>query len=70
MIAGVEIEMFVKPPFQIWCYFEEDRLSDRRPKLAGQEAKARRGELFKRLPVGYARDPAGKIMFHPENYQN
>src|SRR5271156_4284656 len=34
--------------------------------LAGQEAKARRGELFKRLPVGYARDPAGKIMFHPD----
>src|SRR5262249_37984088 len=33
--------------------------------LAGQEAKARRGELFKRLPVGYARDPVGKIMFHP-----
>ena len=25
--------------------------------LAGQEAKARRGELFKRLPIGYARDP-------------
>jgi Recombinase/Recombinase zinc beta ribbon domain len=34
--------------------------------LAGQEAKARRGELFKRLPVGYARDPAGKIMFYPD----
>src|SRR6201997_215447 len=34
--------------------------------LAGQEAKARRGELFKRLPVGYARDPGGKIMFHPD----
>src|SRR5499433_4248174 len=34
--------------------------------LAGQEAKARRGELFKRLPVGYARDPVGKIMFHPD----
>src|ERR1035438_5813553 len=33
---------------------------------AGQESKARRGELFKRLPVGYARDPVGKIMFHPD----
>src|SRR5260370_926553 len=34
--------------------------------LAGQEAKARRGELFKRLPIGYARDPVGKIAFHPD----
>src|SRR5215510_5738357 len=34
--------------------------------LAGQEAKARRGELFKRLPIGYARDPVGKIMFCPD----
>src|SRR6202008_4813959 len=34
--------------------------------LAGQEAKARRGELFKRLPIGYARDPVGEIMFHPD----
>src|SRR5580704_3245990 len=34
--------------------------------LAGQEAKARRGELFKRLPIGYARGPVGKIMFHPD----
>src|SRR5262245_37753555 len=34
--------------------------------LAGQEAKARRGELFKRLPIGYARDPVGKMMFHPD----
>src|SRR5580693_409483 len=34
--------------------------------LAGQESKARRGELFKRLPIGYARDPVGKIMFHPD----
>src|SRR5437868_1777848 len=33
---------------------------------AGQESKARRGELFKRLPIGYARDPAGKIVFHPD----
>ena len=34
--------------------------------LAGQESKARRGELFKRLPVGYARDPLGKVVFHPD----
>jgi len=33
---------------------------------AGQESKARCGELFKRLPVGYARDGAGKIVFHPD----
>jgi DNA invertase Pin-like site-specific DNA recombinase len=33
---------------------------------AGQESKARRGELFKRLPVGYVRDPLGKIAFHPD----
>jgi DNA invertase Pin-like site-specific DNA recombinase len=31
---------------------------------AGQESKARRRELFKRLPVGYALDPLGKIVFH------
>src|SRR6201982_3272889 len=34
--------------------------------LAGQESKARRGELFKRLPIGYAREPVGKIAFHPD----
>src|SRR6202022_148632 len=34
--------------------------------LAGQEPKARRGELLKSLPIGYARDPVGKIMFHPD----
>jgi len=34
--------------------------------LAGQESKARRGELFKRLPVGYARDGTGKIVLHPD----
>src|ERR1700758_4427018 len=34
--------------------------------LAGQESKARRGELFKRLPVGYAQDPVGKVVFHPD----
>lgn len=33
---------------------------------AGQESKARRGELFKRLPVGYILDPMGKIVFHPD----
>jgi DNA invertase Pin-like site-specific DNA recombinase len=33
---------------------------------AGQESKARRGELFKRLPVGYARDGQGKIVLHPD----
>ncbi len=34
--------------------------------LAGQESKARRGEMFKRLPVGYVRDAMGKIDFHPD----
>src|SRR5580698_226274 len=34
--------------------------------LAGQEAKARRGELFKRLPVGYVLDAMGKVVFHPD----
>src|ERR1700719_4280346 len=33
---------------------------------AGQESKARRGELFKRLPVGYARDALGKVVLHPD----
>src|SRR5205823_5524302 len=33
---------------------------------AGQESKARRGELFKRLPVGYALDLAGKAVLHPD----
>ena len=33
---------------------------------AGQESKARRGELFKRLPVGYALDSLGKVVFHPD----
>jgi len=32
----------------------------------GQEAKARRGELFKRLPVGYVRDSTGEVVFHPD----
>ena len=34
--------------------------------LAGQESKARRGELFKRLPVGYALDLLGKVVWHPD----
>src|ERR1700724_1439627 len=33
---------------------------------AGQESKARRGELFKRLPVGYVRDLTGKVVFNPD----
>jgi hypothetical protein len=33
---------------------------------AGQESKARRGELFKRLAVGYVLDPAGKVALHPD----
>ena len=32
----------------------------------GQESKARRGELFKRLPVGYVRDATGKVALHPD----
>jgi DNA invertase Pin-like site-specific DNA recombinase len=34
--------------------------------LAGQESKARRGELFKRLPVGYVLDAVGKVVVHPD----
>src|SRR5260370_32050103 len=38
-----------------------------RPRLlAGQESEARRGELFKRLPVGYVLDAMGKVVFHPD----
>jgi DNA invertase Pin-like site-specific DNA recombinase len=33
---------------------------------AGQESKARRGELFKRLPIGYVLDGLGKVAFHPD----
>ena len=33
---------------------------------AGQESKARRGELFKRLPVGFVLDAMNKIAFHPD----
>jgi DNA invertase Pin-like site-specific DNA recombinase len=33
---------------------------------AGQESKARRGELFKRLPVGYVLDPVRKVALHPD----
>src|SRR6202163_3150754 len=32
----------------------------------GQESKARRGELFKRLPVGFVLDPMGKVVLHPD----
>jgi DNA invertase Pin-like site-specific DNA recombinase len=32
----------------------------------GQESKARRGELFKRLPVGFDLDGTGKVVFHPD----
>ena len=31
---------------------------------AGQESKARRGELLKRLPVGYIKDANGKVVLH------
>src|ERR1700721_1355122 len=34
--------------------------------LAGQESRARRGELFKRLPIGYARDAVDKVVLHPD----
>jgi DNA invertase Pin-like site-specific DNA recombinase len=33
---------------------------------AGQESKARRGELLKRLPVGYVKDGTGKVLLHPD----
>src|SRR6202166_3447318 len=33
---------------------------------AGQESKARRGEMFKRLPIGYVLDPMGKVALHPD----
>src|SRR6266568_7779639 len=34
--------------------------------LAGQESKARRGELFKRLPIGYVLDSTGKVVLHSD----
>ena len=34
--------------------------------LAGQESKARRGETFKRLPVGYAKVGVGKVALYPD----
>jgi DNA invertase Pin-like site-specific DNA recombinase len=34
---------------------------------AGQESKARRGELFKRLPVGFVRDLTGKVVLDPDH---
>src|SRR6516225_4432233 len=33
---------------------------------AGQESKARRGELFKRLPVGYVLDAMSQVAFDPD----
>jgi DNA invertase Pin-like site-specific DNA recombinase len=33
---------------------------------AGQESKARRGELLKRLPVGYSVDAMGKVALYPD----
>lgn len=33
---------------------------------AGQESKAGRGELLKRLPVGYLKDGTGKVVLHPD----
>lgn len=33
---------------------------------AGQESKARRGELFKRLPIGYVLNEVGSVVFHPD----
>jgi DNA invertase Pin-like site-specific DNA recombinase len=33
---------------------------------AGQESKARRGELFKRLPVGYTKNTVGKVVLHSD----
>src|ERR1700738_3807572 len=33
---------------------------------AGQESKARRGGVFKRIPIGDALDPLGKVVLHPD----
>src|SRR5881275_1530635 len=33
---------------------------------AGQESKARRGEMFKRLPIGYVLDSTGKFVLHSD----
>src|SRR6202453_1054852 len=33
---------------------------------AGQESKARRGEMFKRLPVGYVLDPMDKVVLNAD----
>ncbi|UCC74381.1 MAG: recombinase family protein, partial [Gemmatimonadota bacterium] len=38
----------------------------RRRLLAGREAKARRGELFQRLPPGYVLDAAGQVVLDPD----
>jgi hypothetical protein len=34
--------------------------------LAGRKAKARRGELGKPAPIGYARRPSGEVAFDPD----
>lgn len=34
--------------------------------LAGQEEKARRGELFRKVPVGYVKDGAGGVVKDPD----
>src|SRR5258708_2710041 len=34
--------------------------------LAGQESKARRGEMFQRLAIGYAPAAVGKVVLHPD----
>ncbi len=34
--------------------------------LAGQKAKARRGELGKPVPMGYVRRPSGEVTFDPD----
>src|SRR5256886_3710836 len=33
---------------------------------AGQESKARRGEMFKRLPIGYVLDSTGKVVLYSD----
>ena len=34
--------------------------------LAGRKAKARRGELGKPVPIGYARRPSGEVVLDPD----
>jgi hypothetical protein len=35
--------------------------------LAGQKAKAGRGELGKPVPMGYVRRPSGEVAFDPDD---